>query len=55
MGFAMRNAITENGFVPFLHKGRLDPRSMTAAQMLSLMIESAAMGFSRELTASQAA
>ena len=55
MGLATRNTKTEHVFMPFLHNDRLDPRRMTASQMLSLMVALSSMGLSRELAAPQAA
>ena len=56
MGLAMRNSTTEHLFTPASKDGGgLDPRTMSAAQMLQLMIELSRLGLSRGLAKTQAA
>lgn len=54
MGLAKRDATTEGAFKPYLKGNLLVPHAMTSEQILSLMIELAGMGLSREVV-SQAA
>lgn len=55
MGLATRSANSEHIFRAFLDKGNLNPRVMSAKQMLSLMMALSEVGFSRELNVTQAA
>ncbi len=50
MGLATRNAKTEHVFARFLKSGaRLDPPSMSAADMLALVVSVSRLGLAREL------
>ena len=49
MGLATRNRHTESIFAAFSMNGRLDPRSMSASQMLTLMTEISHVGLSRKI------
>ena len=49
MGLATRNAKTEHLFAPFTKSGRLDPTSMSAGQILTLIAGVSRLGLSREL------
>lgn len=55
MGLAVRNETTMAAFAPHLDNGRLDPRRMTAADILSLMVSLAEIGLSRTVVRSEAA
>lgn len=55
MGLATRTAATEHAFAPYLLRGRLDPREMTASDMLSLMKALSQIGLHRELVERQPA
>jgi hypothetical protein len=55
MGLATRTAKTQEAFEPYLQKGRLDPRNLRAADMLTLMVSVARLGLHRDLTAEKAA
>ena len=55
MGLATRNAKSEHLFAPFSKAGRLDPTSMSAAQMLTLITGVSQLGLSRALAPSLAA
>lgn len=55
MGLATRTAATEHAFAPYLMRGRLDPRQMTASDMLSLMKALSQAGLHRELVEQQLA
>lgn len=48
MGVATRDNRTAHVFEPYLRRGRLDPRSMKAAEMLSLMKALSRIGLARE-------
>jgi hypothetical protein len=49
MGLVVRNASNEDVFASFTKDRRFDPHSMSADEILRLMIELAKLGFSREL------
>ena len=55
MGLATRNRDTESIFAAFSTNGRLDPRIMSAGQMLALMTEVSRLGLSRKLAVEEAA
>lgn len=51
MGLATRSVKTEAAFAPALHRGKLDPRLMSAADMLSLMKALSLIGLQRAVAA----
>ena len=49
MGLATRNEATKSAFLPFLVNGRLQPKAMSAQEILTLMVEVSKLGLKREI------
>ncbi len=55
MGFAGKSAASASAFSPYLVNGKLQPHSMSAGEILSLMVALAGLGLARTLKCAEAA